>query len=159
MWHVVYWFGINWYWCKGVALQYILYSDLRPRSRWKSKVKVGFLVGQKSSIDFLVYTTIDTFRDSCVNIILQKFTRDWTRVKHDFQRSRLILAWPSTLTEDKDRSTAKIWVPPPYWWYQAPRVQHIKGKWSFIQASCLSFPSENNHVWKICVAKNLIGNI
>ena len=26
-------------------------------------------------------------------------------------------------------------------------------------SSCLSFPSENNHVWKICVAKNLIGNI
>ena len=69
---------------KGVALQYILYSDLRPRSRRKSKAKVGFLVGQKSSIDFLVYTTIDTFRDSCVNVILQKFTRDWTRVEHDF---------------------------------------------------------------------------
>ena len=52
---------------KGVALQYILYSDLRPRSRRKSKVKVGFLVGQKSSIGVLVHTTINTFRDSCVN--------------------------------------------------------------------------------------------
>ena len=69
---------------KGVALQYILYSDLRPRSRRQSKVKVGFFVRSKVKHRFLVYTTIDTFRDSCVNVILQKFTRDWTRVKHDF---------------------------------------------------------------------------
>ena len=43
-------------------------------------------VGQRSSIDLVQcsYTTIDTFTDSCVNVILQKFTRDWTRVKHDF---------------------------------------------------------------------------
>ena len=93
---------------KGVALQYILYSDLRPRSRRKSKVKVGFLVGQKSSIDFLVYTTIDTFRDSCVNVILQKFTRDWTKVKHNFSKSQR-----SRLDRGRRLEYSKHWVPPP----------------------------------------------
>ena len=93
--------------CKGVALQYILYSNLRPQSRRKSKVKVrltDFLAGQKSSIEFLVYTTINTFRDSCVNVILQKFTRDWTRVKHDFkQKSKVKADFSLTVHLDRGR--------------------------------------------------------
>jgi len=92
-----------------------IYPALQSSSSVKAEVKSQgrILVGQRSSIDFCpVYSTTDTFTDSCVNVILQKFTRNRTRVKHDFQRSRPILAWPCSLTEDEDRSTANIGVPP-----------------------------------------------
>jgi len=69
---------------KGVALQYILYSDLHPLSKCKSKVKVGFWKVKGQTLISPLYSTTDTFTDSCVNITLQKFTRNRTSVKHDF---------------------------------------------------------------------------
>ena len=39
---------ILFYTCKGVALQYVLYSDLCPWSRWKSRVKIAD--GQESKL-------------------------------------------------------------------------------------------------------------
>ena len=54
-----------------------------------------------------MYTAINTFTDSCVNVILQKFTRDWTRVKHN--EFSLTVA----LTKDEDQSTVSIGVPLP----------------------------------------------
>ena len=39
-----------------------------------------------------MYTTIDTFTDSCVDVILQKFAIDWTRVKHDFKQKSKVKA-------------------------------------------------------------------
>ena len=47
---------------KGVALHYILYSDIRPQFKTKVKSSKKFAVGQKTSFVCKVYTTIDTFR-------------------------------------------------------------------------------------------------
>ena len=52
---------------KGVALQYVLFV----LSQGKSQSRI--LVDQRSSIDLY------SVHHSCVNVILQKFTRDWTR--------------------------------------------------------------------------------
>ena len=87
---------------KGVALQYILYSDLRPRSKRKLKVKVGFWWSKVKHRFCPVYSTTDTFTDSCVNVILQKFTRNRTKVKHDFQQRSKVKA-DFTLTVHLDR--------------------------------------------------------
>ena len=45
---------------------------------------------------------IDTFTDSCVNVTLQKFTRDWTRVKHNFwQKSKVKTDFSLTMHLDR----------------------------------------------------------
>ena len=51
-------------------------------SQSKIQNKGLILVGQISICT--VYTPIDIFMDGCVNVILQKFTRNWTRTKRDF---------------------------------------------------------------------------
>ena len=83
---------------KHSRVQYILYSDVHPRSKWKSKVRK---VKGQASISPL-YSTTDTFTDSCVNIILQKFISNRTRVKHDFQQKSKVKA-DFSLTVHLDR--------------------------------------------------------
>ena len=99
-----------------MAFQYILYFDLHPRSNRKSKVKVGFQQVKGPVSICTVYNMIGTLLDGCMNVILQKFTRNWTKVECDFwQKSRVKAEFLSltTLTEDEDWSTMYIGVPPP----------------------------------------------
>ena len=52
---------------------------------------------------------IHTFTDSCVNVTLQKFTRDWTKIKHDFKQKSKVQA-DFSLTVHLDHARTKIGV-------------------------------------------------
>ena len=69
----------------GTTLYPVLWSSSLVKAKVKSQGRI--LVGQRSSIDFCtVHTTIDTFTDSCVNVIKKILEIVWTslRVKNDF---------------------------------------------------------------------------
>ena len=119
---------------KGVALQFYsillvlcsvqhwrstIYPVLWSLSLVKAKVKSQgwILVGQRSS-KHRFFCTVYKPRsiNSCVNVILQNLLEigqeSSCTIFSKSQRSRPTLAWPCTLTEDKDQSKANIGVPP-----------------------------------------------
>ena len=68
---------------KGIVVIVIQGVVLRSLFAVKAKVKSQgrILVGQRSN------TTIGTFSNGCINLILQKFTRNWTRSGANFGKS------------------------------------------------------------------------
>jgi len=95
----------------GTPIYPVLWSSSSVKVKVKSQGRI--LEGQRSSIDF---STVLHNRYFYRQLCEQKFTRNRTRVKHNFQQKSKVkanLGWPCTLTEDGDRSAANIGVPPP----------------------------------------------
>ena len=119
---------------KGVTLQYILYSDLRPWSKSKSRVKRKIQTNQRSNRDYkgpvgqeltsykgttigiyavdgiLRYSLrkIDHVQSFAIGIVLRlkvKRKAMQSQVKHHFWWNSKVKANIKSLTEDEDRST------------------------------------------------------